>query len=158
MMAILNKDEQTGLKDAYKDYFKVGVSLNTRNFSDEEQKTILANYNSVTCENAMKPGELHPAEGVWKWKDADSIANWCRRNKIPMRGHCLVWHNQFAKWMMYDQSGKFVNKDVFYRRLREHIYTVVNRYKDIVWLPSGISPTAIPGLVRPTTPCSSTGI
>lgn len=133
MMAILNKDEQTGLKDAYKDYFKVGVSLNTRNFSDEEQKTILANYNSVTCENAMKPGELHPAEGVWKWKDADSIANWCRRNKIPMRGHCLVWHNQFAKWMMYDQSGKFVNKDVFYRRLREHIYTVVNRYKDIVY-------------------------
>lgn len=133
MMAILNKDEQTGLKDAYKDYFKVGVSLNIRNFSDEEQKTILANYNSVTCENAMKPGELHPAEGVWKWKGADSIANWCRRNKIPMRGHCLVWHNQFAKWMMYDQSGKFVNKDVIYRRLREHIYTVVNRYKDIVY-------------------------
>ena len=47
-----------GLKDAYKDYFKVGVALNTRNFSEAEQKVILENYNSVTCENDMKPGEL----------------------------------------------------------------------------------------------------
>ena len=38
-----------GLKDAYKDYFKVGVALNTRNFSEAEQKVILENYNSVTC-------------------------------------------------------------------------------------------------------------
>ena len=85
-----------GLKDAYKDYFKVGVALNTRNFSEAEQQLTLANYNSVTCENAMKSGELHPAEGVWKWEGADSIANWCRRHHIPMRGHCLVWHSQFA--------------------------------------------------------------
>ena len=44
-----------GLKDAYKDYFKVGVALNTRNFSEAEQKVVLENYNSVTCENDMKP-------------------------------------------------------------------------------------------------------
>ena len=81
----------------------------------------------------MKPGELHPAEGVWKWEGADSIANWCRRNNIPMRGHCLVWHSQFADWMMYDKKGKFVKKEVFYKRLREHIHTVMNRYKDIVY-------------------------
>ena len=124
---------QKGLKDAYKDYFKVGVALNTRNFSDAEQKVALTNYNSVTCENAMKPGELHPAEGVWKWEGADSIANWCRRHNIPMRGHCLVWHSQFADWMMYDKKGKFVKKEVFYKRLRDHIHTVVNRYKDIVY-------------------------
>ena len=124
---------QKGLKDAYKDYFKVGVALNTRNFSDAEQKVALTNYNSVTCENAMKPGELHPAEGVWKWEGADSIANWCRRHNIPMRGHCLVWHSQFADWMMYDKKGKFVKKEVFYKRLRDHIHAVVNRYKDIVY-------------------------
>ncbi|MBQ0021341.1 MAG: endo-1,4-beta-xylanase, partial [Bacteroidales bacterium] len=122
-----------GLKDAYKDYFKVGVALNVRNFSDAEQAVALTNYNSVTCENAMKPGELHPKEGVWKWEDADMIANWCREHKIPMRGHCLVWHSQFADWMMYDKKGKPVKKEVFYARLREHIHTVVNRYKDIVY-------------------------
>ena len=122
-----------GLKDAYKDYFKVGVALNTRNFSEAEQKVILENYNSVTCENDMKPGELHPNEGEWKWEKADSIANWCRRNKIPMRGHCLVWHSQFANWMLRDKKGNFVKKEVFYERLRDHIHTVMNRYKDIVY-------------------------
>ena len=128
-----NNKSEIGLKDAYKDYFKVGVALNTRNFSEAEQQVTLANYNSVTCENAMKSGELHPKEGVWKWEGADSIANWCRRNNIPMRGHCLVWHSQFCDWMMYDKKGKFVKKEVFYQRLREHIHTVMNRYKDIVY-------------------------
>lgn len=122
-----------GLKDAYKDYFKVGVALNVRNFSENQKKVILENYNSVTCENAMKPGELHPKDGVWRFERADSIANFCRRNNIPMRGHCLVWHAQFANWMMYDKKGQFVKKEVFYQRLREHIHTVVNRYKDIVY-------------------------
>lgn len=124
---------QSGLKDAYKDYFKVGVALNVRNFSEAEQRVVLANFNSVTCENAMKPGELHPAEDVWRWERADSIANWCRRNHIPMRGHCLVWHNQFANWMLLDKEGRPVAKEVFYERLRRHIHTVMNRYKDVVY-------------------------
>ncbi len=122
------------LKEAYKDYFKVGVAVNNRNMHNEKERKLAATeYNSVTAENAMKPGELHPADGVWKWEQADEIANFCRENKIPMRGHCLVWHSQFADWMMYDKKGNFVKKEVFYQRLRDHIHTVVNRYKDIVY-------------------------
>ena len=50
-----------------------------------------------------------------------------------MRGHCLCWHAQFADWMFTDKKGKDVKKEVFYQRLREHIHTVVNRYKDVVY-------------------------
>ena len=50
-----------------------------------------------------------------------------------MRGHCLCWHSQFADWMFVDKKGKPVKKEVFYERLREHIHTVVNRYKDVVY-------------------------
>ena len=50
-----------------------------------------------------------------------------------MRGHCLCWHSQFADWMFTDKKGKPVKKEVFYQRLRDHIHTVVNRYKDIVY-------------------------
>ena len=32
-----------------------------------------------------------------------------------------------------DKKGKDVKKEVFYQRLREHIHTVVNRYKDVVY-------------------------
>ncbi len=127
-------NDPTGLKDAYKDYFKVGVAVNMRNITNpKEVETILREYNSVTAENDMKPISVHPREGVWTWDKADSIANFCRKNNIKMRGHCLCWHSQFCDWMFTDAKGKEVTKEVFYQRLKEHITTVVNRYKDIVY-------------------------
>ena len=123
-----------GLKDAYKNYFTIGVAVNKTNISDPAQIEIIKKqYNSVTAENAWKPGEIHPKEGVWNFGLADSIANFCRENGIKMRGHCLCWHSQFADWMFTDKKGKPVKKEVFYERLRDHIHTVVNRYKDVVY-------------------------
>ena len=103
------ENDPTGLQDAYKDYFKVGVAINYRNVCNEnEMEVVKKEYNSVTAENAMKPGELHPSKSEWKWEQADSIANWCRANGIKMRGHCLCWHSQFADWMF--------NKQVFNKK------------------------------------------
>ena len=127
-------DTTYGYKDAYKDYFSIGVSLSARNVRSAEQMDIVKrNFNSVTAENAMKPGVIHPKENVWRWDDADSIANWCRRNGVKMRGHCLCWHEQFSNWMFTDSLGNEVTKEVFYQRLRNHIHTVVGRYKDVVY-------------------------
>ena len=123
-----------GLKDAYKDYFTIGVAVNQRNVSDADQMALIKKqFNSITAENDMKPGEIHPKEGVWNFEKADKIANFCRENGIKLRGHCLCWHSQFADWMFTDKKGKPVKKEVFYQRLRDHIHTVVNRYKDIVY-------------------------
>ena len=123
-----------GLKDAYKDYFTIGVALNQRNVANEEQTALVKKeFNSVTAENDWKPGELHPQEGVWDFSKADKIADFCRQNGIKMRGHCLCWHAQFADWMFVDKKGREVKKEVFYERLRDHIHTVMNRYKDVVY-------------------------
>ena len=126
--------ENVGLKDAYKGYFTIGVALNQRNVSDDAQKAlVIKQFNSVTAENDWKPGEIHPKEGVWNFERADKIADFCRQNGIKMRGHCLCWHSQFADWMFTDSKGKEVSKEVFYQRLRDHIHTVVKRYKDVVY-------------------------
>ncbi len=123
-----------GLKDAYQGYFKIGVAVNKQNVSESAQMALVRQeYNSVTAENDMKPIMVHPAEGVWHWEGADSIANFCRQNGIKMRGHCLCWHSQFSDWMFKDKKGRPVKKEVFYKRLREHIHAVVNRYKDVVY-------------------------
>ena len=123
-----------GLKDAYRDYFTIGVAVNQRNVTNSDQMDLIKKeFNSITAENDMKPGEIHPQEGVWNWEKADRIANFCRENGIKLRGHCLCWHSQFADWMFTDKKGKPVKKEVFYERLREHIHAVVSRYKDIVY-------------------------
>lgn len=105
--------EPAGLKDAYKKDFLIGVAVNPRNISTPEQiELIKANFNSITAENVMKPGEMHPAPGVWNLEQADAVADFCRQNNIKLRGHCLVWHSQFANWMFnkYDKDGNQVVK------------------------------------------------
>ena len=125
---------QKGLAEAYQGYFTIGVAVNSRNIQNEDQiALILKNYNSITAENDMKPASVHPRPGVWNWTNADKIADFCRKNHIKLRGHCLVWHSQFSDWMFTDKKGKEVSKEVFYDSLRVHIHTVVNRYKDIVY-------------------------
>ena len=123
-----------GLKDAYREYFTIGVALNQRNVSNDGQMALIKKeFNSVTAENDWKPGEIHPQEGVWNFEKADRIADFCRQNGIKMRGHCLCWHSQFADWMFTDKKGRPVKKEVFYERLRDHIHTIMNRYKDVVY-------------------------
>ena len=119
-----------GLKDVYKDYFKIGVAVNQRNVTNAEQQALIVKeFNSVTAENDMKPEPTEPAEGQFNWAGADRIANFCRQNGIKMRGHCLMWHSQIGKWMYEDNP----TKEVFYARMRKHIHAIVNRYKDVVY-------------------------
>ena len=108
--------------------------ITCNNHSHGAQKAlVIKQFNSVTAENDWKPGEIHPKEGVWNFEKADKIADFCRQNGIKMRGHCLCWHSQFADWMFTDKNGKPVKKEVFYQRLRDHIHTIVKRYKDVVY-------------------------
>ena len=146
LVSMLVSAQNTSLKEAYKNYFSVGVAVNQRNISVPEQQALIkAQFNSITAENDMKPISVHPADGVWDWAKADSIADFCRKNKIKLRGHCLAWHNQTCEWMFYEKKAKFdkrghvignpkqVKKEVLFARMKEHITTVVNRYKDIVY-------------------------
>jgi len=129
-----SSDDNIGYKDTYGDYFSVGVAVNQRNIRNEEQIALIKrNFNSMTAENDMKPASVHPRPGVWNWANADRIADFCRQNGIKLRGHCLVWHNQFCDWMFTDKDGQAVSKEVFYDSLRVHIYTVMHRYQDIVY-------------------------
>ena len=123
-----------GLKDAYRNYFSIGVAVNQRNISDPAQVALIKKeFNSITAENAMKPVSVQPEKGKWNWAAADSVANFCRRNGIKLRGHCLMWHNQIGAWMYEDQNGHLLSKKEFYRNMKEHIFAVVNRYKDVVY-------------------------
>src|SRR5688572_2809182 len=64
---------QKGLKDYYKDYFPIGVAVSPRALKTAEARLILQHFNSITAENAMKMGPIHPREDSFNWKDADSI-------------------------------------------------------------------------------------
>ena len=118
-----------GLKDYYRKYFPIGVAVGPRNLSGDEGVLILKQFNSLTPENAMKMGPIHPREDFYYWRDADSIVAFGQHHGLRVRGHNLCWHNQAPRWMFVDSSGKTVTKEVLFQRLKDHITTVVNRYK-----------------------------
>lgn len=122
-----------GLKDYYKDYFLMGVAITPRNLQGEDSALIVNHFNSVTAENAMKMGPIHPTEKEYFWKDADAIADFAKKHGLKMRGHTLCWHSQAPAWMFKDEKGDTVSKAVLLQRLKDHITTVVNRYKDRVY-------------------------
>jgi len=123
-----------GLKDAYKDYFTIGVAVNQRNVTNPDQQAlIIRNFNSITAENDMKPQPTEPRQGHFNFTNADRVANFCRENGIRLRGHCLMWHTQIGEWIYKDEKGNLLPKEEMFRRMRDHIHTIVGRYKDIVY-------------------------
>jgi endo-1,4-beta-xylanase len=44
-------------------------------------------------------------------------------------GHCLVWHNQVPDDVFRDARGNLVTREILLPRMRDHIHTVVGRYK-----------------------------
>ncbi len=125
---------ETGLKDAYKDYFSIGVAVNMRNIANPEQIAIIKkDFNSITAENDMKPQPTEPAYGQFNWENADKIADFCRSNGIKLRGHCLMWHAQIGEWMYKDKKGELVSKETLYKNMKQHITAIMQRYKDIIY-------------------------
>src|SRR4029079_12683155 len=44
-------------------------------------------------------------------------------------GHNLVWHQQTSAWVFQGADGKPADRETLLARMREHIQTVVGRYK-----------------------------
>ena len=123
-----------GLKDYYKNYFPIGVAVTARDIKNPQETALILNqFNSLTPENAMKLGPIHPEENRYNWKDADSIVAFAQAHGLRVRGHNLCWHEQTPAWLFKDGAGNLVSKDVLLKRLKDHITTVVNRYKGKIY-------------------------
>lgn len=128
-----NFNDVKGLKDYYKKYFPIGVAVTPGNLKDDEANLILEQFNSLTPENAMKMAPIHPEENRYLWNDADSIVAFAQQHGLKVRGHNLCWHNQTPGWLFKDPSGKEVTKELLLQRLKDHITTVVSRYKGKIY-------------------------
>ncbi|NUO03555.1 MAG: endo-1,4-beta-xylanase [Saprospiraceae bacterium] len=130
----VSAQSDAGLKDYYKDYFPIGTAVSPAMMSPgDDANLILAHFNSMTAENAMKMGPIHPAENRYNWAPADKIADFAVTHGLKLRGHALCWHHQTPDWFFVDASGKEVTKEVLLERLRQHIFNVVGRYKGKVY-------------------------
>lgn len=128
----LGDEDYKGLKEYYADFFDIGAAVGGWHCTSPEISAYLKkNYSSLTAENAFKQPAINPSEGVWRFAEADAIADFCRQNGLKLRGHCLVWGG-LGSWMSRDDEGNLVSKEVYYERLRNYLSVIIPRYSDIV--------------------------
>lgn len=120
------------LKDAFAGSFRVGAAVNERQFSGRDSVgTVLIRrqFNTITPENVLKWESVHPRLGVYDFSAADRYVDFGTRNGMFVIGHTLVWHSQVPRWVFQDAAGNPVGRDTLLARMRDHISTVVGRYR-----------------------------
>ncbi|CAG7645124.1 Endo-1,4-beta-xylanase Z [Paenibacillus solanacearum] len=107
--------------------FYVGAAVNYDPFSKDAayRQAVAEHFNMLTPENDMKFMRLHPEKDRYTFDNADKLMAFAAEHRITVRGHTLVWHRSLPKWVEEGQWDKEQLKAV----LKEHIQTVVSRYK-----------------------------
>jgi endo-1,4-beta-xylanase len=87
--------------------------------------TIAREFSSVTAENVMKWETLEPQQGVFNYGPADQLIAFAGDNRIAVRGHVLVWHNQNPSWVNEQAFTPDQLRDI----LREHVIETARHFK-----------------------------
>lgn len=126
------RTEVVTLKDAYAGKFYIGTALNERQIagqSEEEMELVKKQFNAIVAENCMKSERIHPKEDTYNFALPDKFVAFGEENGMWINGHTLIWHSQAPAWFFEDDQGNTVSREVLIARMKDHIHTVVGRYK-----------------------------
>jgi endo-1,4-beta-xylanase len=76
----------------------------------------------VTTDVAMKMGTIAPRPGPKHFDAPDKLLKFCASNRLPMRGHCLIWNEWVPAWI---KSMSVDERKMFFDA---YIEEVVGRY------------------------------
>lgn len=123
---------ESSLKEVMKDKFLVGVAINKQQAAEIDIKgdsLIKKHFNSIVAENCMKCEVIHPEKEKYDFAASDTFVGFGEKYGMFMIGHCLIWHSQLAPWFCVDSLGNNVSPEELKERMRNHIYTIMGRYK-----------------------------
>ncbi len=126
------KPQLPSLCKQYQEFFLIGAAVSPQVLKSADSTLVIDQYNSLVCENQMKPMWIQPQENVFMFKNADYVVAFAKRHNMKLRGHTLVWHNQTPGWFFKD-GDKPASKELLAERMHKHIQTLVSRYKDDVY-------------------------
>ena len=102
----------------------------TGSFANPAYAALLeADCGVLVAENEMKWQALRPAPGVFDFKRFDAMMAYADRQRLPVRGHNLLWHQPkwLPKWLNTHDFGATPARAAE-QLLVDHITTVCTRY------------------------------
>lgn len=130
--AIAKATERTGIKDFYKNDFRIGTAISTSTLmkNDKAMLALIAReFNAITPENCMKWEPIRPQDKEWDWAAADKYVEFGKKNKMYIVGHNLVWHSQVPKEVFQNEAGGVISKEALTAKMQDHISVLAGRYK-----------------------------
>jgi endo-1,4-beta-xylanase len=128
----LTPHQDVALKDLMPKETVIGVAINQRQFDGTDKAAvdlITAQFNQISPENVLKFQSTQPAADRYTFDAADRYVEFGLSRKMQVVGHNLVWHMQTPAWVFTAADGQRADRDALLERMRDHIHTVVGRYK-----------------------------
>ena len=102
-----------------------GVAIQPGDLLDENKAKFLAeNFNAIVPENTMKMVNIRPTKTLWNFSDMDKMVEFAQKNKMKIRGHTFIWHQQNSTIVNQIKS----REDAF-ALIEENITKIMTRYK-----------------------------
>jgi len=120
------------LKVAFEVIFRIGVAINQAQIEERDSRgnpIIAQQFNSISPENVLKWRPVLPRPYSYNFEPADRYVALGEKHKMTIIGHCLVWHSQTPQWVFEGEGGQPLTREALLERMRDHIHTVVGRYK-----------------------------
>ncbi len=124
--------DDSSLKEVFRHHFMIGGALNDELVSGKDPQAaalVERHFNSITPENVMKWEHLQPEPGKFTFEAADRVVEFGVKRGMFIVGHTLIWHHQTPSWVFQDSNGKPVDRKTLLKRMKDHISTVVGRYR-----------------------------
>lgn len=127
VQAISAQDDHPTLRElADQNGLYIGAAVYTSHLSDPVHQDVLGTeFNMLTPENEAKMCELQPRRAQFDFTRLDRLVQFAEEHNMIVRGHTLLWHNCMPSWVA---NGDFSREEAI-EIMRDHIYTVVGRYK-----------------------------
>ena len=131
-IAPLTARQDVALKDLMPKGMVIGVAINQRQSDGVDTAAvdiITKQFNQISPENLLKFQLVHPAADRYAFEAQDRYVQFGVDRKMQVVGHTLVWHQQTPAWVFQGADGAPADRETLLARMRDHIHTVVGRYK-----------------------------
>lgn len=135
------------IKDVYAEHnMKAGTCMSYHMMTTEATEAMmLKHFNSITFENELKPEAIldqkaSQAAGdiVVKFNNQTlEMLEWCKTNKMAVRGHTLIWYSQTPSWIFhenFDTAKPMVGREVMLARMESYIKQVFELLDNLGYL------------------------
>jgi endo-1,4-beta-xylanase len=123
---------QPSLKSLMPAGLRLGAAVNLAQVEGRDTRSlaiVTEHFDSISPENLLKWGPVHPAPERFDFKAADRFVELGQRHGMFVVGHVLVWHQQTPDWVFASDGGGRADRETLLSRMRSHILNVVGRYR-----------------------------